>query len=146
MDVNAFITISSLGDAYLCERGCYEGVYELSGVVQRFISEATVGGRVMCAHNERYQNTEDQQLPLADYDANSLYPSAMIRLPRGLPVGAPKVWEKGVDLSTKAYYVVEVEILSMQNTSRAFPAMRVKTEQGGCNWTNDLVGRNLIID
>eukprot|EP00965_Chrysotila_dentata_P035025 1165511-Pleurochrysis_carterae.AAC.1 len=93
MDVNAYVTISSLGDAYLCERGCYEGVYELSGVVQRFISEATVGGRTMTAHNTRHKHTSDQQ-PLADYDANSLYPSAMIRLPRGLPVGAPKIWEK----------------------------------------------------
>eukprot|EP00965_Chrysotila_dentata_P063992 2119820-Pleurochrysis_carterae.AAC.1 len=98
MDVNAYVTISSLGDAYLCEQGCYEGVFELSGVVQRFCAEATVGGRVMCGHNTRHHHTSDQPA-LADYDANSLYPSAMIRLPRGLPVGAPKIWEKGVDLS-----------------------------------------------
>eukprot|EP00965_Chrysotila_dentata_P198385 6178754-Pleurochrysis_carterae.AAC.5 len=132
-----------MGDAYLCERGCYDGVYETSGVIQRFCAEATVGGRVMCAHNTRYHHTSDQP-PLADFDANSLYPSAMIELPQGIPMGKPKIWNKDVDL-TKAYYVLEVKILSMQNKSRAFPAMRVKTE-GGCNWTNDLIGRNMIID
>eukprot|EP00965_Chrysotila_dentata_P019251 640964-Pleurochrysis_carterae.AAC.1 len=93
MDVNAYVTISSLGDTYLCEQGCYEGVYQLSAVPLKFISEATIGGRVMCAHNTRYHHTSDQPA-LADYDANSLYPTAMIQLPRGLPVGAPKIWEK----------------------------------------------------
>eukprot|EP00965_Chrysotila_dentata_P013972 463731-Pleurochrysis_carterae.AAC.2 len=120
MDVNAYVTISSLGDAYLCERGCYNNDFELSGVPQRFIAEATVGGRVMCSHNERCHHKTE---PLADFDANSLYPSAMVRLPRGVPTGAPKIWHKGVDLS-KAYYVLQVTITSMRNTSRAFPAMR----------------------
>ena len=39
MDAREFITIPSLADAYLVSRGCYEGVYELSGVPLNFIEQ-----------------------------------------------------------------------------------------------------------
>ena len=63
-DIDSFHypTISSLGDAYLTETGCYDGVQEIAGVPQRFISQASVGGRVMCAENRPVRVVERESL------------------------------------------------------------------------------------
>ena len=57
-----------------------------SGVVQHYISNCIVGGRCMTNSNKMYH----VKRKLADFDACSLYPSAMNRM-KGYLRGIPKV-------------------------------------------------------
>ncbi len=134
IDCFHYPTISSLADTYLTERGCYDGLHSLSGVVQMFISMCSVGGRVMCANNEpvAFVNGEEQ---FADYDGVSLYPSSMYRL-GGFLRGAPKVWDSSVDLSKCDGYFLKIKVNTIRKKWR-FPICRVKKD-GGNLWTNDL--------
>ena len=87
MDINCYPTVASMTDAYYIEQGIYESVNEMAGVPLKFHANASVGGRVMCANNERLFTAEEMD----DTDANSLYPSAQIRL-GGFLKGKPKVF------------------------------------------------------
>ena len=53
LDCLTYPTMASLSDAYFNRQGCFEGVCEIAGVVQRFIANSSVGGRVMCAENKK---------------------------------------------------------------------------------------------
>ena len=53
--------------------GCYDSVYQTSGIIQQFIAKCVVGGRVMTKSNKQYHGKRK----IADVDACSLYPSAM---------------------------------------------------------------------
>lgn len=140
MDINCYPTVASMTDAYYIEQGIYEGVNEMAGVPLKFHANASVGGRVMCANNERVFTKEEMD----DTDANSLYPSAQIRL-GGFLKGRPKVWHPGVDLNKADGYCIKIEITHIGRDLR-FPICRLKTKEGGCDWTNDLVGKTLTVD
>ena len=73
LDVDNFITIQSMASTFMLKSGCYDNVYQVSGVIQQFISKCVVGGRVMTASNKQYHVKQK----IADFDACSLYPSAM---------------------------------------------------------------------
>ena len=180
-DIDAFHypTISSLGDAYLTEEGCYEGVHKIAGVPQRFIANASVGGRVMCAENKSVRiirkpvlkpflpidaekemkrvgvgYTEQilyktrqrviEKKALADFDGVSLYPSSMARIP-GFLKGAPKVWDEFVNLEKVDGYFVKIKVHKVGKKYR-FPIARIKDEDGGNEWTNDLEGSEITVD
>ena len=180
-DIDAFHypTISSLGDAYLTEEGCYEGVHNIAGVPQRFIANASVGGRVMCAENKsvriirkpvlkpflpidaekemkrvgigyvenilyKTQARVIEKKALADFDGVSLYPSSMARIP-GFLRGAPKVWDEFVNLDKVDGYFVKIKVHKVGKKYR-FPIARIKDEDGGNDWTNDLEGREITVD
>ena len=71
--VDYYITIQSLASTYMLKSGCYDNVYQLSGILQHYIPRCVVGGRVMSAKNKQYHVKKK----LADFDACTLYPSAM---------------------------------------------------------------------
>ena len=163
IDCFSYPTISSMGDAYMTEKGCYIGVHKIAGVPQRFIANASVGGRVMCANNERVEMTEksSQQIqergklilgnakliqpkPLADFDGVSLYPSSMARIP-GYLIGSPKVWYDDVDLSKADGYFIKIRVTSVGKKYR-FPICRLKNVDGANQWTNDLEGKTITVD
>ena len=70
----------------MLKNGCYENVSRTSGVLQQFISRCVVGGRVICNSNKMYQVKKKT----ADFDACSLYPSAMCFMD-GFLKGFPQV-------------------------------------------------------
>jgi hypothetical protein len=144
MDAFSYHTISSLADAYFVERGCFEGVHELAGVPQQFTRNCQVGGRVMCANNQKVHVKE----PLADFDGVSLYPSSMARIP-GYLIGAPKVWSPDVDLRAVDGYFLKIRVNSVGRRWR-FPITRVKEKQAAGHvanvWTNELVGKEIYVD
>ena len=140
MDINCYPTVASMTDAYYIEQGIYENVHEMAGVPLKFHANASVGGRVMCANNERSYTTDEMD----DTDANSLYPSAQIRL-GGFLIGAPKVWHPGIDLEQVDGYCVKILVTYVGRNLR-FPVCRLKTAEGGCNWTNALVGKTITVD
>ena len=45
--VDSCITIQSLASSFMLNSGCYEHVFQISGVLQQLISRCVVGGRVM---------------------------------------------------------------------------------------------------
>jgi hypothetical protein len=78
LDVYNFISISRIANKLL-EQEVYNkngNIYELANTTREFISKCVLGGRCMIADNQK-QIIEDK---LVDFDAVSLYPSAMARL------------------------------------------------------------------
>ena len=73
LDVYNFITIQSMASSFVLKSGCYDNVYQVSGVIQQFITKCVVGGRVMTNSNKQYHVKKE----IADFDACSLNPSAM---------------------------------------------------------------------
>ena len=141
IDCFHYPTIASLGNEHLTDRGCYEGVEEIAGVVQRFIANCTVGGRVMCANNQP-EHVKGQKV--ADFDGVSLYPSSMVRIP-GFLKGKPKIWDPSVDLDSVDGYFLKIKVKSVGKKFR-FPIARLRTEEGGNDWTNDLEGKVVFVD
>ena len=52
LDVDHSITIQSLSSAFMLKSGCYDNVYQISGVLQQYITICVVGGRVMTSNNK----------------------------------------------------------------------------------------------
>ena len=90
LDAYDFISISSIANRYM-ELNCYYpngNLYDLSNKPRDFMSRCIIGGRCMLADNTKCETNE----PLVDFDAVSLYPSAMARL--YTLEGMPKVLAK----------------------------------------------------
>ena len=212
IDINNYLTIASYSMAYFHKEGAYEGVYELSGTVQRFIQDCIYGGRCMpsLAAKEEYgsyiinddscpeydlsdesvvstqdkwefsrkwyntkfikQNPPSKAKILKDrnvniisgknkkyifidhkqyavLDANSLYPSAMIKMP-GYPIGKPRnlsaeeVESKSFMDTVDDYYVM-IKITRVGKKLN-FPLMKKRID-GRIRWTNDMVGETIKI-
>ena len=86
LDIDNYITIQSLASDYKLKQGCYDKVASFSGIIQHYISNSIVGGRCMTNSNKMYH----VQHKIADFDACSLYPSAMNRM-LGYSKGKPKI-------------------------------------------------------
>ena len=109
--VESYLSISAIGYDFTIKYGCLEGVYALAGKPQDFISRCVSGGRTMCANNEKQLIEECLQ----DFDAVSLYPSAMSIMP-GIPLGKPKViktCERDTIMKYDAFFV-EINVKSLQ--------------------------------
>ena len=44
LDVDSYITIQSLASSLMLQSGCYENVFQISGVLPRIVSRCVVGG------------------------------------------------------------------------------------------------------
>ena len=86
LDVDTFITIQYMASSFMLKSGCQYNVYQVSGVIQQFISKCVVGGRVVTNSNKQYQVKKKT----ADFDACSFYTSAMYFM-AGFLTGLPKV-------------------------------------------------------
>jgi hypothetical protein len=143
LDVDTILTSASLAHKYFIQGDCYEGVNALSGVPQMFIQKCVVGGRVMCAENKKnYISSYVGN----DFDATSLYPSAMARLP-GFLKGVPKViTDLSYDwLQQQDGYFVQIVVNSV-GISRKFPLMSYVNENGVRTFTNEMIGKTMFVD
>ena len=113
-------------------------IYATSGILDQFIRQAIVGGRVMTRDNKAWHTKID----LVDFDAVSLYPSAMSTMK--IPLGEPQEFEKVIPEEAD-YYVVEI-ILKKVNKYRHFPLIRVDEENNA--WADDesCLNRRYVID
>ena len=57
----------------MLKSGCYNNVYQISGVLRQLISRCVVGGRVMTNANKQYH----VKRKITYFDATASYPSAM---------------------------------------------------------------------
>ena len=141
LDINEYVSLPSIAnDAF---NDCFEGVYKTKGVVREFIFQAMVGGRTMLRANKR----RFKKLILDDFDAVSLYPSAMARL-GGYLVGKPK--ELGVPqlnmdfLNSVDGYVVDIKITKLGKKQK-FPLLSTVNE-GIRVFSNNMVGKVQTVD
>ena len=121
IDTLNILTTSSLANEYFT-REVYsknKGIKRVGGKVAAFIRGAVYGGRVMTAYNKKHHTV----IKLADFDAVSLYPSAM-KIMR-IPLGAPKVWSQSIDWQETDYCILDVEFSPVQE-HRAFPLFVVR--------------------
>ena len=170
IDVNKTLTAPSLANQYFT-REIYEKIpdyYLYGGIVRAFIQKAVYGGRCMTRLNKRWSVNEE----LADFDAVSLYPSAMKRL--YCVKGKPEVL-KPEELNTTyllnntceedeqpnkvkpiSTYVVEIKITNI-NKHLAFPCVVYKdketnTTTKGCSGNNKnddgeiAIGKTAVVD
>lgn len=141
IDIDEVLTIASVAHRYFVNQGCYDGVVQLSGTPQVYIQEAVVGGRTMVSENKK-KRVEGK---INDFDAVSLYPSAMRRMD-GFLKGIPKVLtELSYDfLKQQDGYFVDIQITGI-GVKRKFPLLSSKIE-GIRIFSNDMIGKVIRVD
>lgn len=142
LNINNYVSVASIADAYLLSHGVYDDVYKLSGVVREFIQKCMVGGRTMCANNKK-QYVKGK---LDDFDAVNLYGSAMDRL-GGYLVGKPKILNTTDYQVLKNYdgYFIEIKITKV-GIQRSFSLMSEINKEGIRMFHNEMVGKILYVD
>ncbi len=89
LSIDFCVSVNQLTNEALVREGCTDGVYELSGVPRDFIQNCVAGGKCMMRENTKQKVLGKR---LADFDATSLYPSAMremLGFLRGIPKPLP---------------------------------------------------------
>lgn len=133
-----FYSLPSIAQYYFHVNDCYQECYNMNGLLARYFNQFVVGGRVMLRDNKpQHRGNQD------DFDACSLYPSAMRNFD-GFLKGAPKVINEDVDLTKVDYYYVRVRITKV-GKDRHFPLSSVFDGMTR-DWTNDLVGKIIPLD
>ena len=143
LDVYNSITIQSMASSFMLKPCCYDNVYQVSGVIQQFISRCVVGGRVMTNSNKQYHVKEK----IADFDACSLYPSAMHYMD-GLLEDKPNVLtDKSYDfLKRQDGYFVRTRIIKL-NKHLDFPLTSKTNEDSGVrDFINEMDNGIIYID
>ena len=143
LNIDNYVSTPSIANSYMEKQGVFDGIFKLNGKPREFIQKCVVGGRVMTRKNKKAHITENRD----DFDAVSLYPSAMFRL-GGYLKGSPKV------ITNKAYeniqkydgYFVKILILKI-GKKYSFPlSSYIDEETGVRNFTNDMEGKKIYID
>lgn len=152
VDIFQFLTISSLTDKFFRLEGAYDGVFENCGNLREYISRAIIGGR--CVINDEYLKTNVDQM-LADYDACSLYPSAIKRMcdELGLPVGECRRFFKGTtpegdgfdNWRRKNYCILSIKVKKV-NKKQKIPFLIYKSKDGAVNTNIPRPDEIMIID
>jgi hypothetical protein len=101
-----------------------------------------VGGRCMMKDNEQ-QHIEDSLI--ADLDAVSLYPSAMMAMP-GFPIGVPKIWTNHLNLDNVDWFIGEVRILTVGKNLHFPLGSFVGEDDSVRHFTNNLEDRIICLD
>tara|TARA_Y100000385_G_scaffold274472_1_gene317710 strand:+ start:817 stop:4341 length:3525 start_codon:yes stop_codon:yes gene_type:complete len=140
IDINAkeILTVAGMSFRHLMKE-CFEDTYSVSGIVLEFIRRSTVGGQTQSARNK----SMFVQKEILDQDKRSLYPSAMVEL-EGVPKGPPKVFVGEIP-SDANYFFVEIEIQDVQGPDYDFPILAIRNADNVNEWTNDVVGRRVIV-
>ena len=161
IDIDEVLTAPSLANKYF-ERELYKKIdnfYKYSGIIRAFIQKAIYGGRCMTRDNQKWKV---EHCELCDFDAVSLYPSAMARLycqtgkctvlnenELDLKYLLEHTTSEGCQPDKEKYissYVVEIEIMKV-NKHLHFPLIVVKDKKTGINRnTNEAKGVKMVVD
>jgi len=134
-DLEQYISSAQFSNEYMIKEGVFENVYKLNSTPREYIMKTMVGGRVMCCENKK----QAVQGIIDDFDAVSLYPSAMYRL-GGYLQGVPKILTE--EKKCKSFldncdgYFIQIRI-DRVNIRRKFPLISYLDIQGLRVWTND---------
>jgi hypothetical protein len=150
LDTLNYYSIASIAQTHLIKLGCYNGVQSVSGVVREFIQKCVVGGRCMTSNNQKHIYTGKNKIKLADYDACSLYPSAMYRI-EGFLLGKPKVLSQNDINNLKSNlnlfdgFFIKIKVLSVGKKYK-IPCMSKVTEKGIREWSNKMENEICYVD
>jgi len=145
LSIDDYISVNHLTNYALQLAGCTEGVKELSGIPRDFIQHCVTGGKCMLRNNQKQKVVGKK---LADFDAVSLYPSAMAEMP-GLLKGFPKIIPENISLGElnelidngrKGAWFASVRILNVKEKWQ-MPICNHLDEQNSRKFTNDMVGK-----
>jgi len=141
LDIKDAISIPQFASHVLGMNGCFEGVYKFRGTLRDYICRAVVGGKCMIRGNIPCETKERVE----DFDACSLYPTAMSRMK--CPMGLPKQWTPAINLNDLSIcqYFITVKITEV-GIYRKFPLVSLKKEGGGRHFTNALIGKEVVFD
>jgi hypothetical protein len=147
IDIDQTLTMAGLADRYFQKMECYDGCYEFSGVIQQFLQKFCVGGRCMVSNNIKLKLGFDKHShkKIQDFDAVSLYPSAMYRM--GFLKGKPKIIKdlNYDSIKDKDGYFIEIKLLeNMKN--RSFPLISAKNKDGIRMFKNDMKNENIFVN
>ena len=112
-----------------------EGLHILRHSCSHVMAQAVKGGRCMTAYNKKW-HIKDKQI--VDYDAVSLYPSAMSRLytvegkPEVIEYSAQNLSSIPPELSKYSAFIIEIKITKV-GKHYPFPLIVQKTEEGNLN-------------
>ncbi|MCB1713155.1 MAG: hypothetical protein KDH96_11985, partial [Candidatus Riesia sp.] len=129
LNIDNYISISSIAHQYMLNKNVYHNVCEVKGLSREFIQKCIVGGRVMCSQNKPCHIKGDN-IRIQDFDAVSLYPSAMSRI--GIPCGKPETFENisYEQIKTKYHtFFCKIKILKV-GIKRKFPLVNFKDDKG----------------
>ena len=142
INVKQFYTIPSIAHEYFMKRGCYEDTFSCGGVVREFINRCLVGGRTMLKNNQKQMKI----IKTADYDAVSLYPSAMKRM-RGFLRGQPKVITPDIDWENQDGFFVQLRLTDIKK-HRQFPMMSINKDgiRKFTDYVEDYEGKYIYVD
>lgn len=153
IDIIYYYTLASIADINLKKKGCYDGTYSLAGVPRYFIQKSVVGGRNMLRDNKKQHVIKK----ISDFDAVSLYPSAMNRIMgflKGLPKPLPM--QSLINMNNENIlnylnkydgYFVEIMITHI-GKRRHMPLMSYIDDDGIRNWNDgdDALGKILCVN
>lgn len=126
------LTISSLAFKYLQKQGCFAGVSQVTGNLQKFIMKSVTGGRVCLRYNKKVI-VEDR---IMDFDGVSLYPSSMVRV--DFPMGnCENIQHKNIVMIMENYSQFVISCRIKINKKQQIPMISVKRD-GIREWTNDI--------
>lgn len=146
LDMYDYLTISSISDAYVKKNGAYDGVYGMKYNLRKFCSNGVIGGRVHV--NEKYKKQIIKE-EISDYDAVSLYPSAIVRLCRenGFPLGKAKILDTldYNEIKKYNYSILKLKITKI-NKKQQMPFINFRNENGTMDYINETDGFITVID
>jgi len=138
IDIDNIISLPQLSYEYGVNSNVFDGCYQISGQQREFIQRCLVGGRTMTKNNQKY-HIKDR---LQDFDAVSLYPSAMYRMD-GVLQGLPKVIENEQlnynFLKTQDGYFIEIDVQDIK-IKRGFSLISKVNKDGIREFSNDIRG------
>lgn len=147
-----YVSISSLANEVFNQRVYYpnKNMFKVGGHVREFMAKAIYGGRCMCAYNKKWNvNSKITTDVIVDYDAVSLYPSAMARLytVEGIPVVIANKYNNCTsipkDFEAYSAYIVEIKITNV-GKHYPFPLIVQHTENGNLNKDTDINEQNPV--
>ena len=143
LDVDSYITIQSLVSPFMLKSGCYANVYQISGVIQQFIIKCVVGGRVMTNSNKQYHVKKK----IADFDACSLYPSAMHFMDCLLEDKPEVLNDKSYEfLQQQDGYFVRIQIMKLNKHSDFPLTSKLKEDSGVIYFINEMENEIIYVD
>ena len=173
LDTWHYPTLAGLADQYFVDQGCFEGVFQLSCAPQAFIAQCTVGGRTMCANNKKQwikgkivdfdcvslypsamrrlgdmkgrMKASVEEAVEEDVDRSGW--KKLEKSTGGYLLGSPKVYNPEIhNLDEMDGYFLKIKVTAPLKKEYRLPVARIRTEEGGCNWTNDLNGQEIFVD
>lgn len=134
LDCADYMTLPSIAYNYLIKEGVFAGCYNLAGAPLFFIRRCVLGGRCMLQRNKK----RDVRGDISDFDAVSLYPSAMARIYtlQGLPKIIDDETRSLETLFAMDGFFAEVEI-GRVGRALDFPLLAAPGDSGVMVYSND---------